>query len=178
MEGISIADALALTGSKEHEGFSFGGTGGLILILLFFIIFGGAWGNGWGGNRVAEGQAISDLERDVLNGNCATQKAVLESNYNTLMGFKDAQYQMSSCCCDLKSAIHAEGEAPRALIQENTIQELRDRLDTANNALTVQTITNQIVSQLQPVARPAYITCSPYFSYPYGFGSCNGSGNI
>lgn len=179
MEGISIADALALTGSREHEGFSFGGVGGLILILLFFIIFGGAWGNSWGGR--GESQAISDLERDVLNGNCTTQKAVLESNYSTLMGFKDAQYQMSSCCCDLKTAIHAEGEATRALIQNNTIQELRDRLDTANNALTVQTITNQIVQQLQPVAKPAYITCSPYFAYPYGYfngGSCGSCGNI
>ena len=147
MESLSISDALALSG-KENSGFSFGGVGGLILILLFFIVFGGVGGFGFGNRAVAE-QGISDLERDVLNGNSATQKEILESRYTTQLGFQGIQAQMAQCCCDIKTSIHSEGEATRALIQDNTIQELRDRLATANNALTVQAVTDNVVRQLR-----------------------------
>ena len=180
--GYSLADLMAVSGAKDTSGFNFGGVGGLILILLFFIIFGGAWG-GFGRNYGGACESLSDLERDVLNGNCGTQKAVLESNYNTLLGFKDAQYQMSNCCCDLRTEISNQGAMTRQLIQDNTIQELRDRLDTANNALTVQTIVNQVVDKVKPCPIPAYLTCSPYMTYPYGglygygTGTC-GCGNI
>lgn len=188
--GYSLADLMAVSGAKENTGFSFGGVGGLILILLFFIIFGGAWGNGFGRNYNTN-ESLSDLERDVLNGNCATQKEVLDSQYRTLLGFKDQQLQISECCCEnrlaianqtsaLQQAIHCEGEATRALINQNTIQELRDRLDTANNALTTQTIVNQVTDKIRPCPIPAYLTCSPYTSYPFGYynGGCNGCGNI
>ena len=148
MEGYSLADVMALTGKSEGAGFSFGGVGGLILILLFFIVFGGAFGGGFG-RTAHEDQALSNLERDVLNGNSNTQKAILESNYNNLLSFKDAQYQMSQCCCNLEKTIMAEGATTRALIENNTIQELRDRLNTANNALTVQTIVNGVTNQLR-----------------------------
>ena len=172
MEGYSISDVMALTSRNEGSGFNFGGIGGLILILLFFIIFGGSWG-GFGRNN-QETQALSDLERDVLNGNCTTQKAVLESNYNNLLSFKDAQYQLSQCCCNLEKTIMAEGQATRALIENNTIQELRERLSLANNALTTQTIINGVVNEIRPVAKPTYLTCSPYVSYNNGC-SCNGT---
>ena len=172
MEGISIADALALTGSKEHEGgFSFGGVGGLILILLFFFIFGGNWGLG---GRGVEGAGISDLERDVLNGTANTQKEVLESRYTTQLGFQAAQAQMASCCCEIKTAIHAEGEATRALIQANTIQDLRDRLALANDALTTQAVSTNVINAVRPFPVPAYITSSPYVSYGYN-GACPNS---
>lgn len=166
MEGISIADALALTSSKEHEsGFSFGGVGGLILILLFFFIFGGNWG--LGGRGYAEGAGLSDLERDVLNGTANTQKEVLESRYTTQLGFQAMQAGMADCCCKTISAVHAEGEATRALIQANIIQDLRDRLAVANDALTTQTVSANVINAVRPFPVPAYVTCSPYVNYGY-----------
>ncbi len=69
----------------------------------------------------------------------------------------------------MTNAIHAEGEATRALINANTMQELRDRLEakdrellTANFQLSQQAQTASIVGELRPCAKPAYITCSPY----------------
>ena len=177
MEGYSISDVMALTSRNENTGFNFGGVGGLILILLFFLIFGGNGGL-FGRNANVE-SGITDLERDVLNGNSTTQKAVMEANYNNLMSFKDAQYQLSQCCCNLEKTIMAEGAATRALIENNTIQELRDRLNTANNALTVQTVVNGVVSEVRPVPKPTYLTCSPYTAYsPFGNCSCGTSGSI
>lgn len=75
----------------------------------------------------------------------------------------------------MKTAIHAEGEATRGLIQANTIQDLRDRLaerdrdlSTANFQLSQQAQSANIISTLQPTPKPAYLTCSPYFAYNYG----------
>lgn len=169
MEGISIADALALTNSRDHDsGFSFGGVGGLILILLFFFMFGGNWGLG---GRNAEGAGISDLERDVLNGTANTQKEVLESRYTTQLGFQAVQAGMADCCCKITTAVHAEGEATRALIQANTIQDLRDRLALANDALTTQTVSTNVINAVRPFPVPAYVTASPYVNYGY-YGNC------
>lgn len=93
---------------------------------------------------------------------------------------QNLQSQLASCCCDIVTAIHADGEATRGLIQANTIQDLRDRLaqsqretDTANLALQNNAQTQTLISTLLPTAKPAYITCSPYFAYGQCGCGCN-----
>lgn len=169
MADYSLSDIKALMDDGDRD---FGANGFLwiILIFLFFLAFNG------NGLFCANGNGMAQVERDVLTTSCNTQKEVLESRYTTQLGFQASQAQMAQCCCDLKTAIHAEGEATRGLIQENIIAELRDRINTANNALTVQTIVNGVVSQVNPRPIPAYLTCSPYTSAYYGCGNgacCN-----
>ena len=79
------------------------------------------------------------------------------------------RFDMSKGFCEVSNAIHAEGEATRALINANTIQELRDRLEardrdllTANFQLSQQAQNAYLINEIRPCARPAYITCSPY----------------
>lgn len=121
---------------------------------------------------------------------CDTQKEIIESRYTTQLGLQNLGQQMSSCCCDIKSegfkntcdilnAIHADGEATRALINAQAMQDLRDRLAdrdrelmTANFQLSQQAQTANIVDTLQPTPKPAYITCSPYFAYGYNPCGC------
>ena len=145
-------------------------------------------------------------QRDVLENRydnqlccCNTQKEILENRYNTslelanvqkdiLLGNQNIMSQMAQCCCDLRTAIHAEGEATRGLIQANTIQDLRDQvnerdreLQSAQFQISQVAQTNNIISSLAPkIPIPAYLTCSPYTSYGNcGFGcGCNGSVNI
>lgn len=86
--------------------------------------------------------------------------------------------------CEITTAIHAEGEATRALINANTMQDLRDKLadrdrelQTANFQLSQQTQNATLIGTLRPFPQPAYITCSPYQSVnatynPYGC-ACN-----
>ncbi len=188
----------------------FGGSGAWVWIILLFLFFGG---NGFGyGNRGAQ---LDDefIKRDLFNINqnvsaqgCATQKEVLESRYTTQLGLQGLQASQQSCCCEVNrnidsvradnykntceitTAIHAEGEATRALINANTMQELRDRLAdrdrelmTANFQLSQQAQSANIISTLQPTPKPAYLTCSPYFAYNnggYGYGCGCGCGNI
>lgn len=86
---------------------------------------------------------------------CETQKEILQSRYDAALQAQALQAQLANCCCDLKTAIHAEGEATRGLIQGNTIQDLRDRLaerdrdlSTANFQLSQQAQSANIISTL------------------------------
>ena len=80
----------------------------------------------------------------------------------------------------MKSAIHAEGEATRGLIQANTIQDLRDKvnerdreLQSAQFQISQVAQTRSLVEQLRPSPIPAYLTCSPYFAYNNACGCAN-----
>ena len=76
----------------------------------------------------------------------------------------------------MKTAIHAEGEATRAMIQEDKIQQLRDQVYATNLALNNANLANSIVNQIIPRPAPAYPSCSPFVPSYYGFsnnGCCN-----
>ena len=73
--------------------------------------------------------------------------------------------------CEITNVIRREGEATRALITENSIQALRDKLADkdrdilyANLQLSQKEQNETLIDVLRPVSRPAYITCSPYTS--------------
>lgn len=197
---LSAADVAAVTRNNEcYDGF---GNGGWMWIILLAFLFRGNWG-GYGGESplVAEEFIKRDIfntnqnvsttacqtQRDVLENRytnqlccCETQKEILQSRYDSALQAQALQAQLANCCCDLKTAIHAEGEATRGLIQGNTIQDLRDRLaerdrdlSAANFQISQVAQTNNIISTLQPTPRPAYLTCSPYFAYNYGGCGCN-----
>lgn len=102
-----------------------------------------------------------------------TQKCCCETNRN----IDNVRYEASKNTCDITNAIHAEGEQTRALINANTMQALRDKLAdkdrdllAANFHLSQQAQNSYLVGELRPCAKPAYITCSPYTSYPYNAG--------
>ena len=105
------------------------------------------------------------------------QQCCCETNRN----IDAVRYEASKNTCDITNAIHAEGEQTRALINANTMQALRDKLAdkdrdllAANFQLSQQAQNSYLVGELRPCARPAYITCSPYTSYPYNTGcGCN-----
>lgn len=129
-------------------------------------------------------ESSNALTRDILENRfncsqnaCATQKEILQNRYDTslglanidkdiLLGNQNLQAQLSNCCCDLKTAIHAEGEATRNMIQQDKIEQLREQVNTSNLALFGQNIVNQIL----PRSIPAYPSCSPYV--PVNYNSC------
>lgn len=119
---------------------------------------------------------FQNLQAAINNGNCATQKEILQSRYDTQMGFANAQHHADQCCCELKTAIHAEAEATRALINQNTMQELRDNLQAAQLQLGNLSQTQTLLAALQPTPRPAYPVASPYAVWQgahYNRGGCD-----
>ena len=216
MDGLSIADAMAL--AKDGDGGMFGGNGAWVFFLFFLL----AWGNGgiFGGNGAALGNRPA-TEADVQRGfDTRTIVSKLDGlttgladgfyaqNTTALQGFNGIQreltagfggvnagvtalgYQMKDCCCEtnrnidavryeaaqntcaITNAIHAEGEATRALINENTMQALRDQLLEAKFANSQCAQNAYLVNQIRPNPVPAYVVASPYAGYTYGCG-CN-----
>lgn len=136
-------------------------------------------------------QDVNAQLRGITNGICdgfyAVNSSLKDGFYGTQAGIAENRFAAQQCCCEtnrnidavryenskntceITNAIHAEGEATRALINANTIQELRDRLEardrdllTANFQLSQQAQNAYLLNEIRPCARPAYITCSPY----------------
>lgn len=147
---------------------------------------------------------FGNIRYDNLQNVMGLQNAMTSGFYGVNSGLAENRFAQQQCCCDIKqgiaglsaenykntceitTAIHAEGEATRALINSNTMQELRDKLAdrdrdllTANFQLSQQAQSANLIGTLRPFPQPAYITCSPYttagVSYcsgTYGCGSC------
>ena len=198
MNGIQPMYDLADRNNNE-----FGG-GYWIWIILLFLLFGGNWGNN-GNLQNDELMNQEFIKRDLFNTNqnvssqgYQNSRDILESRYTTQLGLQNLGQQSQECCCatqraidgvntqsfkntcDITTAIHSEGEATRALINANTMQELRDKLAdrdrdllTANFQLSQQAQSANIINTLQPTPKPAYLTCSPYYAYNMAGCGCN-----
>lgn len=130
-------------------------------------------------------QGFNGIQRDMCTGFNAVSAAIAENRFaaqqcccETNRNIDAVRAENYKNTCEITTAIHNEGEQTRALINANTMQELRDRLEsrdrelmTANFALNQRAQTAELVDQLRPCAKPAYITCSPYESTR--FGGCN-----
>lgn len=135
-------------------------------------------------NRYANQLGLQQVQAVQQNCCCETQKEILQSRYDSALMAQTMQAQMAQCCCDIKESILADGQATRQLIQDNTIQNLRDKLadrdrdlQTAYWQISQVNQTKNIVDAVRPTPTPAYLTCSPYFAYNMsGLGGCCGNG--
>lgn len=148
-------------------------------------------------------QDINSQLRGITNGLCdgfyAVNNGLKDGFYGIQSALAENRFAQQNCCCEIKSgikdlsaegyrntceittAIHAEGEATRALINSNTMQELRDKLaerdrdlQTVQFQLSQQAQNATLIGTLRPFPQPAYITCSPYQS---ANGTCGSSYN-
>ena len=186
---LTPADVMAMNGTNNEMW----NNPFIYLVWLAVLGNGGLFGNRGVGDAAVQGaltrsdlfegfntQDINAQLRGITNGLC-------DGFYATRQGISDLGYAMKDCCCTtnrnidavrfenaqntcaITNAIHAEGETTRALINQNTIQELRDKLEARDREVMVrdfqlsQLAQNQyLVNEIRPCAKPAYITCSPY----------------
>lgn len=123
---------------------------------------------------------FSSIGNQIAENRFAAQQCCCETNRN----IDAARFDNQKCCCEITNAIHREGEETRALINANTMQNLRDKLadkdrdlQTANFQLSQQAQNATLINTLRPFPTPSYITCSPYESArgnhgAYGCGGC------
>ena len=192
----SVADIAAVTGNRGYyggmDGFGDGNGWWIVLILLFAL-----GGNGFGyGNRGYDGRiaTVEDLnnatnfsrletqvrfnENTIQNGFTNTFNGICDLGYKELQNFSTLRYdnaigqkelsaQIADCCCKTQTAIHAEGEATRALIQENKIEALQDKV----HSLELQAAVSGVVR---------YPTSYSYSAgpSPFCYTGCSGSYNI
>lgn len=111
---------------------------------------------------------FSSVNQNINESRFASQQCCCETNRN----IDSVKFENAQNTCEITTAIHSEGEATRALITQNEMQKLRDELADAKLANSQCAQNAYLVNQLQPVAKPAYITCSPYAASQAGCGSC------
>ena len=193
-DGLSAADVMAMTRDSGSEWMN---NPFIYLVWLALLGNGGIFGNRGSSDAAVQGaitrsdlfegfnnQDVNGQLRGITTGICDGFYAV---NTGMLNGFNNIGSRIDSCCCEtnrnidavryensrntceITSAIHAEGEATRALINANTVQELRDRLDARDRDVLVrdfqisqQAQNSYLINEIRPCAKPAYITCSPY----------------
>ena len=146
-------------------------------------------------------QEINGQLRGITNGICdgfyAVNSGMKDGFYGIQGALAENRFASQQCCCEtnrnidavrhegaqntcaITNAIHAEGEATRALINANVMQELRDKLEARDREVLVRDFqlsqlaqTSSLIGELRPCAKPAYITCSPYTPASYGCGTC------
>ena len=134
----TLSDIAAVTG---NEGFGGMGGGWIVWILLFALLSGNGFGFGNRGQAattedLASGfnfNALQNKGNDILAAVNAegrtTDNAICTLGYNTMQQISGLSSQMANCCCDLKAAIHAEGEATRNMIQQDKIESLQAQVN-------------------------------------------------
>lgn len=136
---------------------------------------------------------FAGVQQTLCQGFNGVNTAILTSANQTQQGISNLGFQLQSCCCDLargqdriacESATNTAniiqaGNANTQRILDFLCQEKISSLQAENSALTAQLSqnaqTSTIINTLMPVAKPAYITCSPYES-AFGYGRNSGCG--
>ena len=158
MDNYSLADIRAATGADENSWGGGAWWIIILFLFMFGMGGGGwGWGNRGGDAltraEMQQGFDTQEITRKLDGINYGICDGFYAQNTTMLNGFAgvtsamhDAQFSAQQCCCetnrnidavrydaqkntcDITTAIHAEGEATRALIQKNEMQNLRDRL--------------------------------------------------
>lgn len=154
---VSTADILALTRGSD-DGFGFGGVGGFILLFIFLIALGGN-GFGFGGNG-STGLALADIQnslynqsqdanaRTLMQGQCNITDTILNASYNNLLASKDISNQISTQTLNITEAINNSTNTIMAQMQNNVINELRDKVDVLRNENSNLVQTAQITENI------------------------------
>lgn len=167
---LTAGDVLALTRNSDG-GFGFGGVGGFVLLFIFLLAISG---NGFfGGGNVSQmatadllyNQSTDSAIRGLAQGQCNIVDSILNASYNNLLASKDISNQISNQTQVLTSAMNSNTNAIMTQMQNNVIQDLRDKVDilrgeNSNLKQTAQ-ITENILSNLSTTAPkpPCYYGC-------------------
>lgn len=141
---------------------------------------------------------FANLNSTICNQQYDTAQMLNSMNISNLQSANALQSQLATCCCNIERGIERLGcenaSNTAAIIQAGSantqrildylcnekIEALRAENVQLSNAISQANQTRTLIDTLLPVARPAYITCSPYasaFGFPYGgYGYSNNSG--
>ena len=169
---LTAGDVLALT--KGNDGFGFGGVGGFVLLFIFLLAISG---NGFFGGSTANGLALADIQNSLYNqsqdsnaralmqGQCNITDSILNASYNNLLASKDISNQISNQTLALTSTMAQNTNAILTQMNNNVINDLRDKLDTTraelSNVRQTAQITENILGNLATTAPkpPCYYGC-------------------
>ena len=143
---------------------------------------------GWfGGNGTATALGQSDLQnslyfpsqdnaiRGLAQGQCNITDTILSNKYDNAVLIKDISNQISNSVASLGSLVAEQGNQTRAMIQQNYINELSDKLATTRDELSNQRQTTTLVSAINNQTSEILNAQGRYYLNPpcyQGCGSC------
>ena len=152
--GLTAGDVLALS---KGDNMGFGGVGGFILLFIFLMAIGGN-GFGWGNSGTALG--LADIQASLYN---QTQDAnsrqlqssvamvndsILNNKYDNAVLIKDLSNQVSNSVAAIGNQIANQTTTITNMFNEQTINDLRDKLATTRDSLSNQIQTAQITQNI------------------------------
>lgn len=108
---------------------------------------------GFSGLNVQVLTGVNDINSNIANCCCTTQRAIDGVNYN-----------LSKSTCDIIQAING---GVQRIVDLDTARQLREKdmiINAQGRKIENQELFNSLVGTLRPVAQPAYLTCSPFES--------------
>lgn len=198
---MTPADVRAVTDGNDGYGMGGGWMWIIVLMIFLFGFGGGGFGFGNRGQgltqmEMQQGFDTQEITRKldgITNGLCdgfyAQNTTMLNGFAGVTAAVKDAQFAQQQCCCetnrnidavrydaqkntcDITTAIHAEGEQTRALIRQNEIQALRDKVAELQLAQSQCAQNAYLVGAMRPYPVPAYEACNPA-GWGYQCGGC------
>jgi len=138
--------------------------------------------------------ATQNLGSQLADCCCKTQASIADVNYNLATnacainnnitaGTNAIQNSMCTNTRDIVDAVNSSYRSLHDEIVANRIEDKNAQITAQQNeinalrlAASQQAQNTYLVNELRPSPVPAYITCNPYSSCGYGYGSCSGCG--
>ena len=140
--------------------------------------------------------AIANTNYAIKDCCCENRQATMQTNYNNQAGFNAVTTAIATNACDIERGqddikylmaqnqsqtlvgIDKLGDRIIDYMNQKEMDALRTELQNARFQISQSAQTEQLLNQLQPIAKPAYITASPYQSLNYNTVNGCGCGNF
>ncbi len=140
--------------------------------------------------------AIATTNCNVKDCCCETRESIMQSNFNNQNGFNSVVNAINTNACNIERGqddirylmaqnqnqtmigIDRLGDRLIDFMNQEKMDTLRNELQNARFQISQSAQTEQLLSSLQPIARPAYVVNSPYQSLNYNGVNCCGYGNF
>lgn len=124
-------------------------------------------------------QGFNGMQRDLCTGFNGINQNINQARFDaqqccceTNRNIDAVRYENARNTCDIINAGHADAQRIIDHLTNTEMQSLRDQLQTARFQISQQAQNAELIDQLRPCAKPAYITCSPYQAN----GTCGNNG--
>lgn len=124
-------------------------------------------------NQLAVQQGFADVQQTLCQGFNGLNQALASCCCDTQRAIDGINYNMARNTCDIQRSIDCVGDRIINYMTQQELATLRDQVQTYKFRESQSAQNAYLVDQLRPVARPAYITCSP-FDTLFGYGNRNG----
>ena len=114
-------------------------------------------------------QGFNGIQRDMCSGFNAVNSSIANLGFQTQQcccetnrNIDSIRYENAKNTCDIMQNNDRNTQRIIDTLTQNTIQDLRDQLQSANLQLGNLSQTSTIINAVRPTPIPAYVTCSPY----------------